>query len=85
MQQQPQQSFTLASLTSDDIQAIMSGLNELPSKVSRATMNKIEAQLIAQIQAEQAAQLAAESKQKSADAKRAAEPDFGGPGLNDED
>lgn len=82
---QQQQSFNLSNLTGDDIQAIMSGMNELPSKVSRATMNKIEAQVIAQIQAEQAAQLASESKQKGADAKQPAEHDFGGPGLNDEE
>ncbi len=54
MQQQPQM-FQLTDLNGDDIQAIMSGMNELPSKMTRATMNKVEMQIIQQVQAQQAA------------------------------
>ena len=49
-----QQQFNLANLTGDDVSAIMNGLNELPAKQSRATMNKIEGQLIEQVKASQA-------------------------------
>lgn len=52
-QQQPQQEFTLTGLTGADIEAVMNGLNELPSKVGRMTMNKIENQIIQQVIAAQ--------------------------------
>lgn len=52
-QQQPQQEFTLAGLTGGDIEAIMNGLNELPGKFGRLTMNKIEGQVIQQVIAAQ--------------------------------
>jgi hypothetical protein len=53
MQQQPNQSFTLTDLTGSDIEAIMNGMNELPSKVTRTVMNKIEGQIVQQIIAAQ--------------------------------
>lgn len=62
MQQAPAQSFNLTDLTGDDVQAIMNGMNELPSKMSRVTMNKVEMQIIQQVQAQQLAQLAANDK-----------------------
>lgn len=74
MQQQPQV-FSLTDLNGDDIQAIMSGMNELPAKTSRGPMNKIEAQIIAQLQAQQAEQvqqLADASKAKGEAAKKEA-------------
>lgn len=46
-------SYHLAKLTGEDIDAIMTGLAELPAKHSRALMNKIEAQIIEQLKAEQ--------------------------------
>jgi hypothetical protein len=49
-----QQVFNLIGMTGEDIQAIMSGMNELPSKVSRATMNKVEMQVIQQVRNQQA-------------------------------
>jgi wobble nucleotide-excising tRNase len=65
--QQPQQIFNLMGLTGDDIQAIMSGMNELPSKFARATMNKVEMQVIQQVQAqENAAKAAVETKKSDA-------------------
>lgn len=53
--QEQQQTFALNGLSGQDIEAIMTGLNELPAKSSRTTMNKIESQIIAQLQAAQAA------------------------------
>jgi len=67
MQQQQQQIFALENLTGDDIQAIMSGMNELPSKMSRATMNKVEMQIIQQVQAQQAAQAFSNKEAPKAD------------------
>ena len=51
MSQAQPQIFELSDLTGPDIEAIMVGLNELPAKQSRATMNKIEAQVIRQVSA----------------------------------
>lgn len=56
--QQAQQSFQLNDLTGHDIEAIMTGLNELPSKQSRVVMNKLESQIIQQVQAQNATQQA---------------------------
>lgn len=64
MLQQPQV-FNLADLNGDDIQAIMNGLNELPAKASRVTMNKVEQQIITQVRQQQGAQLNAASRQLS--------------------
>lgn len=52
-EQQPMR-FSLADLTGQDVDAIMSGLNELQTKVGRPTMNKLEAQLIEQVMKAQA-------------------------------
>lgn len=60
MTQQTQQVFELNQLSGQEIEAIMTGLNELPAKASRTIMNKIEGQIIAQLQAAQAAAQAAE-------------------------
>lgn len=60
-----QQSFDLSQLTGPDIEAIMTGLSELPAKASRATMNKIESQVVAQLQAAQAAMEQAAAEQVS--------------------
>lgn len=50
-QQQPQQQvFTFEPLTGAEVEAIMNGLNELPSKASRPLMNKLEQQIIQQLQ-----------------------------------
>lgn len=71
---QQQQSFTLTDLTGADIEAIMTGLNELPAKASRATMNKIEAKIVEHLQAErmkadaQAAKAARAAQDKAEDA-----------------
>lgn len=54
--QQNQQTFQLSDLTGQEIEAIMVGLNELPSKTSRTVMNKLESQIIQQVQAQNAAQ-----------------------------
>ena len=54
--QQNQQTFQLTDLTGQEIEAIMVGLNELPSKTSRTVMNKLEGQIIQQVQAQNAAQ-----------------------------
>lgn len=76
MQQAPQV-FQLADLTGQDIEAIMTGLNELPSKQSRVVMNKLETQIIQQVQAQNAAvalaasKLAAKADKKTADAEEA--------------
>lgn len=56
MQEAQQQSFTLSGLNGQEIEAIMVGLNELPSKQSRTVMNKLENQIIQQVQAQAAAQ-----------------------------
>lgn len=50
MQEQVQQVFQLNDLTGQEVEAIMIGLNELPSKTSRAVMNKLENQIIQQVQ-----------------------------------
>ena len=62
MQQAQAQSFNFSNLTGQEVEAIMTGLNELPSKQSRAVMNKLEGQIIEQVQAQQAAQQAAMEK-----------------------
>lgn len=54
MQQAPQ-IFQLTDLTGQDIEAIMTALNELPARQSRGVMNKLEGQIIQQVQAQQAA------------------------------
>lgn len=54
--QQNQQTFQLTDLTGQEIEAIMVGLNELPSKTSRTVMNKLEGQIIQQVQKQNAAQ-----------------------------
>lgn len=54
--QQVQQSFNLTDLTGQEIEAIMVGLNELPSKQSRTVMNKLEGQIVQQVQAQNALQ-----------------------------
>jgi hypothetical protein len=54
--QQNQQIFQLTDLTGQEIEAIMVGLNELPSKTSRTVMNKLEGQIVQQVQAQNAAQ-----------------------------
>lgn len=66
MSQAQPQIFQLANLTGQDIEAIMTGLNELPAKQSRVIMNKLEGQLIQQVQAMNAAQA---SLAKTAEAK----------------
>lgn len=48
-QTQEQKVFTLTDMTGPDIEAIMNGLNELPGKFGRLTMNKIEAQIVQQV------------------------------------
>lgn len=48
-QEQQALRFTLSDLTGQDIDAIMAGLNELQTKAGRPTMNKLEAQIIAQV------------------------------------
>jgi hypothetical protein len=78
--QQAQQSFTLTDLTGQEIEAIMVGLNELPSKQSRTVMNKLEGQIIQQVQAQNAAQALAN---KPAQVQKSAEEVK--PGLSDED
>lgn len=65
--QQTQQAFSLSDLTGDDIQALMNGLNELPAKVSRVTMNKVESQIIAQLQAAQMSPSKEQSVKKAED------------------
>lgn len=67
MQSQPNQTFSFGNLTGEDIQAIMNGLNELPTKVGRTTMNKLEAQIVAQIQAAQTPPAPPEDKKSDAD------------------
>lgn len=47
--QQPQQEFALTGLTGADIEIIMNSMNEQPSKLTRLTMNKIEAQVVQQV------------------------------------
>lgn len=47
--QQPQQEFTLTGLTGSDVEIIMNSLNEQPAKLTRTTMNKIEAQIVHQV------------------------------------
>ena len=65
MTQQTQQVFELNQLSGQEIEAIMTGLNELPAKASRTIMNKIEGQIIAQLQAAaQAAEQPAEAPAK---------------------
>lgn len=54
--EQPKQIFKLDNLTGQDIEAVMAGLSELPAKLSRNTLNKIEGQVVAQIMASQAPQ-----------------------------
>lgn len=78
--QQAQQSFTLTDLTGQEIEAIMVGLNELPSKQSRTVMNKLEGQIIQQVQAQNAAQALAN---KPVQAQKS--PEEVKPGLSDED
>lgn len=75
--QQAQQVFTLSNLTAQDVEMIMTGLNELQAKLSRPTMNKVETQIIQQVQAQQATQklaaFNAESKAKGEKVAPAAE------------
>lgn len=67
--EQQAQVFSLTDMTGDDIQAIMNGLNELPAKSSRNTMNKVEGQIIAQLQAAQAKALAQTEAQSNSASK----------------
>lgn len=53
--QQTQQTFHLNDLTSQEVEAIMIALNELPAKQSRSLMNKLETQIIHQVQVAQSA------------------------------
>lgn len=73
MEQAPAQVFQLSGLNGDDIQAIMSGMNELPSKMSRATMNKVEMQIVQQIQAQEAEQQKAAKKAAANEGSKGAE------------
>lgn len=63
-QAQAPQIFNLNDLTGQEIEAIMVGLNELPSKTSRAVMNKLEAQIVQQVQAMNAAQALQQAKER---------------------
>lgn len=49
-QQQQAQSFAFQELTGQEVETIMNGLNELPSKLSRGVMNKLEQQIVKQLQ-----------------------------------
>lgn len=73
--QQVQQSFNLTDLTGQEIEAIMVGLNELPSKQSRTVMNKLEGQIIQQVQAQNAAQALASAGTPKDDGAKVAKAD----------
>lgn len=54
---QAQQTYSVTELTAQEVEAIMNGLNELPAKISRNVLNKIETQIIQQVQALQLQQV----------------------------
>lgn len=53
-QQANNHSFTFHDLTGQDVEVIMNSMNEQPSKMTRATMNKLEGQIVQQVMAAQA-------------------------------
>lgn len=56
------QIFQLTELTGQEVEIIMTALNELPAKQSRGVMNKLETQIIHQLKAQQEAQTVAAPK-----------------------